>query len=93
MHTRTHVHTQTGRAIEGAAVSPQSREPDAGLDPRILVSRPEPKADVRPTGPPRRPFFSIPFRLKVALACERGVNLVIQLEPGKIFYPDWASQV
>jgi len=30
---------------EGEAVSPLSREPDAGLDPRTLGSRPEPKAD------------------------------------------------
>jgi len=30
---------------EGGAGFPQSREPDAGLDPRTLGSRPEQKAD------------------------------------------------
>jgi len=30
---------------EGEAGSPLSREPDAGLDPRTLGLRPEPKAD------------------------------------------------
>jgi len=37
--------TQAGRVGEGEAGFPQSREPDAGLDPRTLGSRPEPKAD------------------------------------------------
>ena len=34
-----------GGVGEGEAGFPQSREPDAGLDPRTLASRPEPKAD------------------------------------------------
>jgi len=37
--------TQAGGVGEGEAGFPQSREPDAGLDPRTLGSRPEPKAD------------------------------------------------
>ena len=31
------------------------REPDAGLDPRIPESRPEPKADTQPLSHPRNP--------------------------------------
>ena len=37
--------TQAGGVGEEEAGSQQSREPDAGLDPRTLGSRPEPKAD------------------------------------------------
>jgi len=37
--------TQAGRVGEGEAGFLQSREPDAGLHPRTLGSRPEPKAD------------------------------------------------
>ncbi|XP_064429851.1 pirin isoform X11 [Mirounga angustirostris] len=38
----------TSRAVgEGEAGFPPSREPDAGLDPRTLGSRPEPKADAQ----------------------------------------------
>ena len=37
--------TQAGEMGEGEAVSQQSREPDAGLDPRTLGSGPELKAD------------------------------------------------
>jgi len=40
---------------EGEAGSQLSREPNTGPDPRILRSRPEPKADARPTEPPRSP--------------------------------------
>ena len=39
---------------EGEADGLLSREPDAGLDPRTLRSRPEPTADASPTEPPRR---------------------------------------
>jgi len=39
---------------KGEAGFPLSREPNAGLDPRTLGSRPEPKADAQPTEPPRR---------------------------------------
>ena len=35
-----------GAEGEGQADSPLSREPDAGLDPKTMRSRPEPKADV-----------------------------------------------
>ena len=31
---------------EGEAGSPQSQEPDVGLNPRTLGSQPEPKADI-----------------------------------------------
>ena len=34
-----------GAVVEGEADSLLSREPDVGLDPRTLESRPEPKAD------------------------------------------------
>ena len=37
--------TQAGGVGEGEAGSSLSREPDAGLDPRALESRPELKAD------------------------------------------------
>ena len=37
--------TQAGGVGEEEASSQWSREPDAGLDPRTLGSRPEPKAD------------------------------------------------
>ena len=40
---------------EGEAGSPLRREPNVGLDPRILRSWPEPKADAEPTEPPRYP--------------------------------------
>jgi len=39
------VGTQAGGVGEGEAAFPQSREPEAGLNPRALGSRPEPKAD------------------------------------------------
>ena len=32
------------------------REPDVGLDPRILGSRPEPKADAQPLSHPEAPL-------------------------------------
>ena len=38
--------TETEAQRWGGAGSPLSREPNAGLDPRTLGSRPEPKADV-----------------------------------------------
>ncbi|XP_073737570.1 uncharacterized protein [Callorhinus ursinus] len=44
--------TQAGGVGEGEAGFPRSREPDAGLDPRTLGSRPEPKAAAQPTEPP-----------------------------------------
>ena len=34
-----------------------SREPNVGLDPRILGSQPEPKADTKPIEPPRCPIL------------------------------------
>jgi len=37
--------TQAGGVGEGEGGFPLSREPDAGLDPRTLGSRPEPKVD------------------------------------------------
>ena len=37
--------TQAGGVGEGEAGFPPSREPDAGLDPITVGSRPEPKAD------------------------------------------------
>ena len=37
--------TQAGGGGEGEAGFPRIREPDVGLDPRTLGSRPEPKAD------------------------------------------------
>ena len=40
---------------EGEAGSLLSREPDAGLDPRTLGSRPEPKADTQPLNHPGAP--------------------------------------
>ena len=43
------------RQAEGEAGCPLSREPDAGLDPRIPGSRPEPKADAQPLSPPGAP--------------------------------------
>jgi len=44
--------TQVGGVGEGEAGFPRSREPNAGLDPRTLGSRPEPKADAeRPSHP------------------------------------------
>jgi len=48
--------TQAGGMGEGEAGFPQSREPDAGLDPRTLGSRPEPKAATQPTEPRRHPI-------------------------------------
>jgi len=44
---REQVHKQAERQAqgEGEAGFPPSREPDAGLDPRTLGSRPEPKAN------------------------------------------------
>ena len=39
--------TQAGGVGEGEAGFPQSREPSAGLDPRMLGSWPEPKADTQ----------------------------------------------
>jgi len=36
-----------GGGAEGEAESLRSREPDMGLDPRILGSRPKPKADAQ----------------------------------------------
>ena len=35
------------------------REPNAGLDPRTLRSRPEPKADAQPLSHPGAPFLSL----------------------------------
>ena len=49
-------HKQVG---EEEADSLLSREPDVGLDPRTLGSRPEPKADPQPAGPPGRPLFLV----------------------------------
>ena len=40
---------------EGEAGPPQSRELSVGLDPRILGSQLELKADAQPTEPPRWP--------------------------------------
>ena len=45
----------TQREAEGEAGSPQSREPHAGLNPRTLGSRPEPKAGAQPLSHPGAP--------------------------------------
>ena len=60
-------HEQGGRAEgEGKAHSPLSREPNVGLDPRILRSRPRPKVDTHLTEPPRCPkFFSSESIIKI----------------------------
>ena len=44
-----------GADREGEADSLLSKEPDKGLDPRTLRSRPEPKADTQPTELPKHP--------------------------------------
>ena len=44
---------------EGEAGSPLCREPDMGLDPRTLGSRPELKSDASLTEPPRHPNVAV----------------------------------
>ena len=50
--------TQAGGAGEGEEGSPLSRDPNAGLDPRTLGLRPEPKADTSLTEPPQVPLLA-----------------------------------
>ena len=47
VRARFRVRAEGGRDGESSAGSPLSREPDAGLDPITLRSRPEPKSRVR----------------------------------------------
>ena len=62
--------TERGRDRQGEKQAP-CREPDAGLDPRIPRSRPEPKADAQPLSHPGVPCLIIlinqlsPYNLKV----------------------------
>ena len=52
---RERAHKQGERQAEGEAGSLPSKEPNEGLDPRTLGSRPKPKADAQLTEPPRCP--------------------------------------
>ena len=54
-HVWKHKQVERQAEAEGEADSPQSREPDVGLDPRTLGSGPELKADASPAEPSRCP--------------------------------------
>ena len=52
------------------------REPDVGLDPRILGSQPEPKADAQPLRCPC--FLNFSFRFSL-IVCRNIIDFCIQL--------------
>ena len=58
----THIESEAGSRLRAV-----STEPDAGSNPQTTRSWPEPKSDIRPTKPPRRPsweYFKIFLQLE-----------------------------